>query len=217
MTQCNTLNLKLSNSQLNKLKSAITKWNRSNFKFLPSIIGCSIAENNFPHKLLLTNTHISTPLKPSANNSATNLKLSKTQLHRIGESGGLLGRLLGPLLETGLPLIGNLLKPLAKSVLITTALTATVSATEKAIHKKMFKSEFTTLRISTEEDIMRIVKFLEESGFLIKSVIGTTKNEAKEQTGGFPGMLLGTLGAILLRNFLIMPHLLVNFEIQKYY
>ena len=219
MTQCNTLNLKLSNSQLNKLKSAITKWNRSNFKFLSSIIGGSIAENNFPHKLLLTNTHISTPLKPSANNSATNLKLSKTQLHRIGESGGLLGRLLGPLLETGLSLIGNLLKPLGKSVLITTELTAAVSATDKAIHKKMFESEFTTLIISNEEieDIMRIIRFLEESGFLIKGISGTTKNEAKEQTGGFLGMLLGTLGAILLRKILMPSHPLVNFEIQKYY
>ena len=219
MTQCNTLNLKLSNSQLNKLKSAITKWNRSNFKFLSSIIGGSIAGNNFPHKLLLTNRQISTPLKPSANNSATNLKLSKTQLHRIGESGGLLGRLLGPLLETGLSLIGNLLKPLGKSVLITTELTAAVSATDKAIHKKMFESEFTTLIISNEEieDIMRIIRFLEESGFLIKGISGTTKNEAKEQTGGFLGMLLGTLGAILLRKILMPSHLLVKFEIQKYY
>ena len=83
----------------------------------------------------------------------------------------------------------------------------------------MFESEFTTLIISNEEieDIMRIIRFLEESGFLIKGISGTTKNEAKEQTGGFLGMLLGTLGAILLRKILMPSHLLVNFEIQKYY
>ena len=115
----------------------------------------------------MTNTRNSTPPKPSANNSPTNIKLSKTQLHRTGESGGFLGRLLGPLLETGLPLIGNVLKPLGKGVLITTELTEAVSATDKAIHKKMFESEFTTLIISNDdiEDIVRIVKFLEESGF----------------------------------------------------
>ena len=43
------------------------------------------------------------------------------------------------------------------------------------------------------------------------------QNEAKEQTGGFLGLLLGTLGAILLRKVLMSSQLLVNFEIQKYY
>ena len=76
--------------------------------------------------------------KTFENNSSANIKLSKTQLHKIGQSGGFLGRLLGPLLKTGLPLIGNVLKPLAKSVLIPLGLTAAASATDTAIHKKMF-------------------------------------------------------------------------------
>ena len=59
-------------------------------------------------------------------------------MHKIGQSGGFLGRLLGPLLKTGLPLIGNVLKPLAKSVLIPLGLTAAASATDAAIHKKYF-------------------------------------------------------------------------------
>ena len=51
-------------------------------------------------------------------------------------------------------------------------------------------------------DIIKIVKSLEESGLLIKGVSKTIKNEGKEQKGGFLGMLLGTLGASLLRNLL---------------
>ena len=61
-----------------------------------------------------------------------------------------------------------------------------------------------TLIISNEEmnDIMKIVKSLEESSLSIKGVTETIKNEAKEQRGRFLGMLLGTLGASLLRNLL---------------
>ena len=55
-------------------------------------------------------------------------------MHKIGQSRGFLGRLLGPLLKTGLHLIGNVLKPLAKSVLIALELTAAAWATDTAIH-----------------------------------------------------------------------------------
>ena len=78
-------------------------------------------------------------------------------MHKIGQSGGFLGRLLGPLLKTGLPLIGNVLKPLAKSVLIPLGLTAATSATDAAIHKKMFGSGNTTL-ISFNEEMIDIMK-----------------------------------------------------------
>ena len=118
-------------------------------------------------------------------------------MHKIGQSGGFLGRLLEPLLKTGLPLIGNILKPLAKSGLIPLRLTAEASATDAAIHKKMSGSGNTTLITSNEEmnDIIKIVKSLEEISEKIK-------NETKEQKGGFLEMLLGTLGASLLRNLL---------------
>ena len=108
-------------------------------------------------------------------------------MHKIGQSGGFLGRLLGLLLKTGLILIGNVLKPLAKSILIPLQLTAPASATDAAIHKKMFGSGTTTLIISNEEmnDIMKIINSLKESGLLIKSVSGTIKNEAKEQKDRF--------------------------------
>ena len=75
----------------------------------------------FPRKLLLSNKPISRLCKAFTNNSL----LSKTQLHKIRQSGESLGRLLGPLLNAGLPLMKNPLKPLAKSVLTTLGLTVT--------------------------------------------------------------------------------------------
>ena len=121
----------------------------------------------------------------------------------IGQSEGLLGRLLGPLLKTGLPLMKHVIKPLAKSVLIP-GLTAAAAATDAAVHKKMFGSSMTPLIISNEEMnyIMKIIKSLEESGLLIKGVSKTTQNKGKEQKGRFLSMLLGILGASLLGNLL---------------
>ena len=89
-------------------------------------------------------------------------------MHKIGESQGFLGRPLGPLLKTGLPLMKNILKQLAKSVLIPLRLTAAASATDTSVYKNMFGSGMTTLVISNEEmsDILKIVKSLEESGLL---------------------------------------------------
>ena len=98
-------------------------------------------ENNFPHKLLLTNTQVSNLRKAFANNSSANIKLSKTQLFKMIQSGGCLGKLIGPLLKTGLPLISNVIKPLAKSVSIPLGLTAAAaSAADAGIHKKILGS-----------------------------------------------------------------------------
>ena len=83
------------------------------------------------------------------------------------QSGGLLGRLLGPLLKTGLPLIKNVIKPLANSVLIPLGLTAAASAADAGIHKKILGSgNTTTLIILNDEinDVIKIVKSLEDSG-----------------------------------------------------
>ena len=82
-------------------------------------------------------------------------------MHKILQSERFLGRLFGPLLKTGLPLIRNVLKPLAISVLIPLGFLAAALATDVAIHKEMFGSGATTLIISNEEikDIMKIVVF----------------------------------------------------------
>ena len=93
-------------------------------------------ETNFPRKLLLTNRQIANLRKPFADKSSNDIKLSKTQISKMIQSGGFLVRLLGPLLKTGLPLIKNVMKPLPKSVLITLGLTAAVSAADAEIHKK---------------------------------------------------------------------------------
>ena len=131
---------------------------------------------------IITNTQVSKFHKTFANNSSANIKLSKTQLLKIGQSGGFLVRLLGPLLKTGLPLIENVLKPVLKSALIPLWLTAAASATDAAIPEKMFGSGNTTLIISNKEmNDMKIIKSLDESKLLIKGVSETIKNEAKEQ------------------------------------
>ena len=67
---------------------------------------------------------------------STDLKLSKAQISKIIPSGGFLGRLPGPLLKTGLPLIKNVIKPLAKSVLIPLGWTAAASEADAGMHKK---------------------------------------------------------------------------------
>ena len=137
MTQYNTLNVKLSNSQLNKLKSGMEYGTKVTLKLSSNVVGGSNDENNFPHKLLLTNTHISRLRKAFVNNYSANVKLSKTQLHKIGQSRGFLVRLLTPLFKIGLSLIENVFKPLAKSVLIPLGLTTAASATDVGIHKKV--------------------------------------------------------------------------------
>ena len=140
-----------------------------------------------------------------------------------------------------------MIKPLAKGVLIPLGLTAAASAADVGIHKKILGSghnrpSSTTLIIPNDEieDIIKRVKSLEDSGLLLKGVTETVQNEVKEQKEGFLNMLLGTLGASLLGNilagkginrageeivragygkngFLMLPHPLTNFEIQKYY
>ena len=137
MTQYNTLNVKLSSLQLNKLKSAIKNGTGVTLNLSSNIIGDSNVANNFPHNLLLTNTQFSKLCRPLANNYSANIKLSKTQFHKIGQSGRCLGRILGPLLESGLYLIGNVIKILAKSILIPVRLTAAASATDATFHRNV--------------------------------------------------------------------------------
>ena len=124
MTQYNTLNVKLTNLQFNKLKSGIKNGTDVTLKFSSNVVGDSNNENSFLHKFLLTNKQISKFQKAFGNGSSTNLKLSKTQLHKIGQSVGFLRRLLQPLLKTGLLLMKNVLKPLAKSLSIQLGLKA---------------------------------------------------------------------------------------------
>ena len=204
MTQYNSLNMKLSNSQLNKLKSAIEDGIKAVLTLSSNMIGDSDDKINFWHEILLTNKQLSNLHKVFSDKSSTDIKLSITQVSKMIQSGGFHGRLLGPLLKTGLSLIKNVIKRLAKRVLIRLGLTAAPSVADAGIHKKILRPGNTTLMISNDEmkDIIRIVKSLEDSGLLLKGVSETIQNEAKEQKGGFLSMLLGTLGASLLGNIL---------------
>ena len=103
MTQYNNLNVKLSNSQLNKLKSAIKNETEVVLRLSSNMIGNN--ETNFLHKLLLTDRQVSNIRKSFANNSSADIKLSKIQLSKMIQSGGFLSRLLGPSIKTVLPLI----------------------------------------------------------------------------------------------------------------
>ena len=162
------------------------------------MIGNSDDETNFPHKLLLTNSHVKNLSKAFSNYQSPDIKLSKAQLSKMQKSGFL--RLLHPLIKSGLPLLKSVIKLLG-----ILGLTAAASAADAGIHKKILGSGHNiTLIISNDEmeDILKISKCLEYSGILVKGVSETIKNESIEQRGGSLSMLLGTLGASLLSNML---------------
>ena len=99
MTQYNSLNVKLSSSQPNKIKSAIKSQTEVVLRLSSNMIGDN--ETNFSHKLifiLLTNRQVSNLRKDFATESSTNIKLLKSQLSKMIQSGRFVGRLLGPLL-----------------------------------------------------------------------------------------------------------------------
>ena len=82
------------------------------------MIGNSDDETNFPHKLLISNRQVANLCKVFANYTSTDIQLSKTQLSKMIQSDGVLGKRLGALLKFELPLLKSLIQPLAKSVLI---------------------------------------------------------------------------------------------------
>ena len=195
MIEYSDVNCKLTNVQLNKLKKAV----KSN-EGAPLILGIkTFNKNETPHELLLT-TRQNTKLSNAINNNlTTDIKLSKAQIKKLIQSGGLLGKLLsrltGPLMKVALPLAKNVLAPLG----LIAAMSAIDGSTQKKIHGSGVK-----LIIEQEDlkDIMKIFEALENSGILLNAVSKTIENETKEQRAGFLSMLLGTVGAILLHNLL---------------
>ena len=201
------------------------------------MVGNSNDNTNFPHKLLLTDRQVANIRKAFSNNLSTDVKFSKTQLSKMLQSGGFSGnlfsKLAGPLMKVAMPL--------AKSVLAPLGLTAAVSAIDESIKKRMLGSGTTTLIISNDKmnDVIKIVKSLQDSGVILKGVSERIQSEAKEQRRGFLSMLLGTLCASLFGNLLtsgkgviradegikkkkksnlLIPfHPLTNFEISEYY
>ena len=137
MTQYNSLNVKLSDSQLNKLKSSI-KFETDVVLRIPSnMVGNSNDNTNFSHELLLTNRQVANIRKAFAKNTSTDIKLSKTQLSKMIQSGGFLGNLLGKL-------AGPLMKvamSLAKTVFAPLGISAAMSAIDGSIKKRCLVQE----------------------------------------------------------------------------
>ena len=137
MSQCNILNVKLPNSQFNKLKSGIKNDTLVTINLSSGPVGESNDETNYPHKSLLINTQVSKIRKAFPNELSANIKFSKLQLSRMIQLGGFLSTLLVLLLKTGLPVIGNVRKPLAESILVLLELTVAVPATDADIYKRI--------------------------------------------------------------------------------
>ena len=132
MVEYNTVNVKLSDSQSNMLKNAVKNKQGTTLRMNSKIFN----ENNLPHELLLTIRQTTKVRNAIENNMSTDIKLSKAQISKIIQSAGFLGKLLGPLIKTGLPLIKIVIKPLTKSILIPLGLTAAASAADAGIQKK---------------------------------------------------------------------------------
>ena len=179
MVEYSKVNVKLSDTQLKKLKTAAKNKTGTTLKISLKMFN----GNDMPHELLLT-TRQNTKLRNTFNNNmSTDLKLSKAQISKIIQSGGFLGSLLsklaGPLMKVAIPLAKNVLAPLG--------ITAAAAAIDAGIRKNIHGSGTTILIISNEEinDIMKMVQALEDSDILLKGVTKTIKNETKEQKGGF--------------------------------
>ena len=195
MVEYSKANVKLSDKQLKKLKTAVENKTETTLRMSLKMLD----ENDLPHEFLLTTRQKSNLRNAFNNKISTDLKHSRAEISKIVQSGGFLGSLLsklaGPLMKVAIPLAKNVLAPLG--------ITAAVSAIEAAIQKKTKKkhgSGTTTLIISN--DIIKIVQALEDSNILLKGVTKTIKNETKERKGELLSMLLGTLGASLLGNML---------------
>ena len=155
MTQYNSLNVKLSNSQFNKLKSAIKNETDVILRLLSNMIGNSEEEANFPHNLLVTNRQVANIRKDFAKHTPTDIKMQK---------GGFL-RFLAPLLKSGLPLLKSVIEPLGM-----------LGLTDASINKKVLGSgNHITLIISNDDmqDLLKKVKSFEDSGILLDGVTGT--------------------------------------------
>ena len=134
MTHYNSVNVKLSNYQLNKLKSSIKNKTGVTSRFSSNMINESNDETDFSHKVILTKRRVLKLRKAFDNNLSTDIKFSKTQLSTMEQSGGFFDTFFGSLLKTGLLLMKNELTSLAKIVLITFGSKSAASAANAGIH-----------------------------------------------------------------------------------
>ena len=194
MVEYSKVNVKLSDTQLKKLKTAFKNKTGTTVRISLKMLN----GNDLPYELFLTTRQKTKLRNASNNNMSTDLKLSKAQISKTVQSGvfvgSLLSKLAGPLMNVAVLLAKNILAPLA----------ITAAAIDAEIQKKRYGSGTTPLTVLHEEmnDIMKIVQVLEDSNILFKGRTERVKNETKEQKGGFLRTLVDTLWSILLGNSL---------------
>ena len=167
MVEYSKVNVKLSDSQLNKLKSAVKNQTGVTLRMSMKMFD----RNNLLHELLLT-TRQKTKLRNAfENNLSADIKLYETEISEIIQSRVIVG----PLMKVAVPIAKDTLAPLG--------ITAVASAIDAGILKKIHDSGTTTLIVSNEEmnDIMKIIQALEDSNILLKGITKTIENETKEQ------------------------------------
>ena len=144
--------------------------------------------------MLLTTRHKTKLRNALESNMSTNIKLSQTQIAKIGFLGSFLSKLAGPLIKVVVPLVKNILAPLG--------LTGAASAIDARIEKKIHGSGMLFILNEELNNILKIVEALEDSNILLKGITKAIENETKKQKDRFLGILIGTLGVSLLGNML---------------
>ena len=175
MVEYSKVNVKLTDTQLKKLKTAVKDNTettlRMSFKMFDG--------NDLPHEFLLAKRQKTKQRNAFNNKMSTDLKLYKAHISKIIQSGEVLGSLLsklaGPLIKVAISQAKNLLASLV--------ITVAASTIDAGMQKKIHDLGTTTLIISNKEmnDIMEIVQGLEDSNTLLKRLTKTIENETKEQ------------------------------------
>ena len=154
MVEYSKVNVKLSNSQLNKLKSAPKNQTGVTLRINTKMF----YGKSLPHELLLTTRQTTDLRNAIENDMSTDIKLSEAQISKIIQLarflGSLLSKLAGPLMKAAVPLAKNILAPLG--------IIATASAIDTGTEKKIHGSGTATLIVLNKEmnDIMKIVQAL---------------------------------------------------------
>ena len=205
MTQSNTLKVKFSNSQLNNLKSGIKNGTEVTLNHSSNLIGNSNDETSFPHKILLTDAQVSKVRKTFANGSSANIKLSKTQLSKMIQSGGVMTGISGMDNFINFPFEMENLYLKELSNIDTKKINRNnlfIDAGLNIIGKKVKEKSGSGVTLTDNEikDIMKVIKSLENRGILLK---GTTR-KTTSQEGGFLNFLrpLITAGLPIMKNVL---------------
>ena len=163
MVEYNTVNAKLSNSQLNKLKSAAKNRQGTTLRMNTRMFN----SDNLSHELLLTTRQTTKLGNAIGNNMPTDIKLSKAQISKIIQSGGFLGKLLGPLLQAGLSFPKSVIKPLG--LLGLTAASLVINA---GIQKKIYSGSGTAALVISNEEMNDIMKSVQVFQLKMKQNLG---------------------------------------------